>query len=238
MISDVGGMDGVSGLDVELEYEGNKDGRKKRTYPILLWLFLGGSVLGFILEGIWHMISWGGWASHSATVWGPFCIIYGIAAALLYVLANFICNKNLAVQFVICAVTGSSLEYLASLFQEVCFGSTSWDYSYQPFNIGGRVSLKMTLLWGILGVMFVRFAFPFLSSLLTKLQGRGWNAFCIGSTLFMIVNLIVTSVAVLRWGERIDFEPASNMVEEIFDDVYDDDRMEEIFPNMNFGNKE
>jgi hypothetical protein len=70
------------------------------------------------------------------------------------------------------------------------------------------------------------------------MQGRGWNAFCIGSTLFMIVNLIVTSVAVLRWGERIDAEPASNMVEEIFDDVYDDDRMEEIFPNMNFGNKD
>ncbi|MBQ8345061.1 MAG: hypothetical protein IJY42_02210, partial [Clostridia bacterium] len=44
------------------------------TYLDLFWLFLFGSVLGFLLEGVWSIFKRGQWDNHSATVWGPFCI--------------------------------------------------------------------------------------------------------------------------------------------------------------------
>lgn len=215
----------------------SKSQARRITYPTLFWLFLIGSVIGFILEGLWAITQRGGWENHSATVWGPFCIIYGIAAAALYCLSMLLKGKNILTQFLVCALAGSALEYFASLFQEICFGSTSWNYSDQFLNIGGRVSLKMTLIWGILGVIFTRYIFPVFRKVLQKMHGNYWNILCILMSIFMTVNLLVTSCAVLRWRRRLNSDealPVSNPMEEFLDENYGNDEMSEIFPNMMF----
>ena len=125
------------------------------TYSSLFWLFMLGSIIGFILEGLWSILCGRGWENHSATVWGPFCIVYGLGAVALYVAAAFINTRPLPLQFAVCGILGSAVEYFSSAVQELCFGSTSWDYSDQFLNIGGRVSLKMTLIWGFLGIAVV-----------------------------------------------------------------------------------
>lgn len=206
------------------------------SYRSMFWLFIIGSVLGFVLEGIWHIIRKGSWESHSATVWGPFCIIYGIAAMALYAGAIFLKDKNIISQFAVCALAGSMIEYFSSLFQELCFGSISWNYSKQMFNIGGRISLRMTILWGMLGVAFIKILFPLLVKFLAKTQKRGWDISCICFSIFMGVNLLVTSAAVLRWGERLEKpnELPKNSMEAFLDERFDNERMEEIFPNMVF----
>ncbi|MBO5022903.1 MAG: putative ABC transporter permease [Clostridia bacterium] len=209
------------------------------SYNSMFCIFMIGSILGFILEGIWHIIRKGSWESHSATVWGPFCIIYGIAAAVLYVGAIFLKDKNILLQFAVCAFAGSFIEYFSSLFQEFCFGSVSWNYSKQFFNIGGRISLRMTILWGILGVAFVRILFPLIVSLLDLINKDKWNVYCICLSVFMGINLFLTSIAVLRWGERIGnpVDTPSNAVEAFLDERFDDERMSETFPNMVFKDK-
>lgn len=209
------------------------------NYNSIFCIFMIGSVLGFILEGIWHIIRKGSWESHSATVWGPFCIIYGIAAAVLYIGAIFLKDKNIALQFAVCAVAGSAIEYFSSLFQEACFGSVSWNYSKQFMNIGGRVSLRMTVLWGILGVAFIRILFPVMVRFLAYVRGRKWSVSCICLSVFMGINLVLTSIAVLRWGERMDPRSAipANSVEKFLDERFDDERMSETFPNMVFKDK-
>ncbi len=209
------------------------------TYNSMFCIFMIGSVIGFILEGIWHIIRKGSWESHSATVWGPFCIIYGIAAAVLYVGAIFLKGKNIAVQFAVCAFAGSLIEYFSSLFQEACFGSVSWNYSKQFMNIGGRVSLRMTVLWGVLGVAFIHILFPVMVKFLVCVRGYKWNVSCICLSVFMGINLVLTSIAVLRWGERMENPPAvpTNSVERFLDERFDDERMSETFPNMVFKDK-
>lgn len=57
------------------------------TYCSLFWLFLFGSVAGFILEGFWCILQKGAWESHSSTVLGLFCIIYGFGAAVVYLIS-------------------------------------------------------------------------------------------------------------------------------------------------------
>lgn len=204
----------------------------------MLWLFLFGSVIGFILEGIWCIITKGAWENHAATVWGPFCIIYGIAAMLLYALSFQLKKIHMAWQFVICTLVGTGIEYFSSLFQELCFGSTSWNYANHFLNLGGRVSLRMALMWGILGIAFVKFVFPLLARLLQKTRGRGGQIACICATVFMVINLLLTVCAVGRWSERIEDKPASNRWEEFLDERFDDARMRKTFPNMDFKNSE
>ena len=207
----------------------------KVTYSSLFWLFLFGSVSGFILEGLWCILRKGAWESHSATVWGPFCIIYGFGAVAVYLISTALKRKNLPLQFALFSVAGALVEYFGSLFQEIVFGSTSWDYSSHFLNIDGRVSLQMTLIWGILGITFVRFAFPSLVRLLGKMEGGFWRIGCVALSVFMAVNLLLSAAAVMRWKDRLtDGAPASNAFEQFLDETYDNDTMEKNYPNMKF----
>lgn len=206
----------------------------KISYQNLFWLFMMGSVAGFMIEGVWCVLRKGAWESHSATVWGPFCIVYGFGAIAVYMMACVLKKKNYAVQFIWFAVAGSVIEFFSSLFQECCFGSTSWNYSKHILNIGGRVSLQMSLAWGALGILFVRLLFPPLNYLFAKMRRKYWRILCIFATTFMAVNLIVSAAAVMRWSKRIAQEPAANKVEQFLDDTYDNGTMERLYPNMVF----
>ena len=130
---------------------GKEAGGFKADYATLFWLFMFGSVAGFVLEGLWCVITDGHWESHTATVWGPFCIIYGIGAVAVCLLSGLLREKSLPVQFAAFSASGAAVEFFGSLFQELCFGSVSWDYSGHLLNLGGRVSLKMALMWGRAG---------------------------------------------------------------------------------------
>lgn len=206
----------------------------KIRYATLFWLFCFGSIAGFVLEGLWCVLMKGHWESHSATVWGPFCIIYGIGAVAVYLLSIALWNKNLLLQFAAFTFSGAAVEYFGSLFQELCFGSVSWDYSAHALNLGGRVSLKMALMWGVLGILFMRLVFPFLNRVFKKMKGQGWQIACIGMTVFMVFNLLTSAAAVTRWHTRMEGGTATNAVVQWLDDTYDDQTMERLFPNMEF----
>lgn len=147
------------------------------SYPIrystLFWLFMLGSVAGFVLEGLWCVLCKGHWEHHSATVWGPFCLIYGIGAVAVYLLSVVLKSKNLLVQFGVFTVYGAAVEYFGSLFQELCFGSVSWDYSEHMLNLGGRVSLKMAFMWGGAGYCVYAVCLPLDQPPVGKDEGNG-----------------------------------------------------------------
>lgn len=222
---------GKQAVDNSTSVKGDK---KNFTYSALFWLFLFGSIAGFLFEGVWCVFRKGHWENHSALVWGPFCIVYGIGAVAVYLLSGCLNKKNWVLQFLAFSLSGGMVEYFTGLFQELVFGSISWDYSKHWLNIGGRVSLKMALLWGVLGILFVHFIYPYLRRLLNKCRGRISKIACIILTVFMAANLLVSSVAVLRWRERTNDMPPSNKVEEILDQFYDDETMKEIYTNMRF----
>lgn len=211
-----------------------KDVNHNVAYPTLFWLFLFGSIAGFLFEGVWCVFRKGHWESHSSLVWGPFCIVYGIGAIAVYLLSCCLNKKNMPLQFLALSLSGGMVEYFTGLFQDLAFGSVSWDYSKHWLNIGGRVSLKMALLWGVLGILFLYCIYPHLHRLLNKIRGQTAKIICIILTIFMAVNILVSSAAVLRWRERINNMLPSNQVEELLDQFYDNEALEEIYPNMRF----
>lgn len=233
-------MDNVPTMDrstipLPVEVKEEKPASNKITYNTLFWLFIFGSVIGFFLEGIWSIYKRGAWENHAATVWGPFCIIYGVGAAAVYVISALTENKNLFLRFALFAASGTLVEFLFSLFQELLFGSTSWNYSKHFMNIDGRVSLDMTLIWGILGTLFSEFAFRRLKRLFDRTKTKSWRTVCAVLSVFMVVNLLFTSAAVLRWrSRRTEGTPAKNRVEHYLDENYDNDAMKMLFPNLRF----
>ena len=207
---------------------------KRLRYADLFWIFMTGSILGFLIEGIWCILRKGAWENHAATVWGPLCLVYGIGAAVLYIMGMRSRTWRPMQQFWLCALAGTVVEYLTSLFQEMVFGSRSWDYSSHIIHLNGRVSLRMAMMWGLLGMMFIRLILPALQRMLLRMQGSGWHAACTVLSCWMVINLLLTGAALMRWAERQQGEAPGNCVEQALDARFDDTRMEALFCNMTF----
>ena len=203
-------------------------------YENFFWVFFFGSILGFIIEGLWHTVLTGEWVDHSATVVGPFCTVYGVGAVAAFLVARILPRRAVGLQFVAFALAGGAVEYFTSLFQESTFGSVSWDYSSHTLNLGGRVSAQMALMWGFLGMVFVGLIYPSLYKLLQRMHTQRWHIFCIACSAFMAFNLFVSASAILRWKERQQDLPPSSSWETYLDNTYPDSRMEYVYCDMHF----
>lgn len=223
-----------------------EDSRETRSFNashglyMLFWMFLLGSILGFVLEGLWSLVYWGKWARHAGVVWGPFCQIYGLGLVAMYIAVSMMPMRSMPLwkillsQFMVCAVAGSLVEYLVSLFQEIGFGSISWDYSDQKWNIGGRISVGMTFVWGAAGLVCIYGICPLMRRCIKKIQGHGGYVVTWAMIVFMCINLAVSAAAIGRWHERSESIPPRTSLGTMLDEKFDDERMENLFPNMQF----
>ena len=73
--------------------------------------------------------------------------------------------KELLKIFMASFVLGGVLEYLFSYFYERYIGIAPWDYSNIPFNFNGRTSLIHCIFWGIVGILFMKVIYPYISNL-------------------------------------------------------------------------
>lgn len=204
------------------------------TFHRLVELFLIGSVVGFLIEGVWAYVRVGHWENHAATVWGPFCPIYGVGAVVVFILSTYLEDKNIVVRFVVYSIAGTMVEYFGSLFQEVFFNSISWNYKSQFLNIDGRVSLMMAMIWGLLGLLFIGYIYKPLRLLFEKVEEKHVNGIVVILSLFMALNLVITALAINRWQDRINNKPPSNTIDRYIDHQFNDQYMEEVFHNLKF----
>ena len=135
-------------------------------------------------------------------------------------------------------IVGSAVEYICSWGQELVLGSRSWDYSNMPFNLNGRICLLYSIFWGILGVLWIKNIYPRMAKWILKIPNRAGKIITWLLVAFMIANIVMTSLSLARWVERIQDKPASNGIENWLDDHFPDERMEKIFANMEFGKKD
>lgn len=211
-----------------------KESQITRTVFEWFWLLVIGSVLGFILEGIWCVFTKGHWENHSALIYGPFCVIYGVGMLFMYLVAKRYENKKMWIQSILFLIAGSLVEYFLSFLQELIFGSVSWDYSDRFMNINGRICLKMSLIWGTLGIVFAKFIYPHLNELLSKLFCPAVKAVTAVFFIFILANVLITVIAVDRWHMRSAGVNPETSFGIWVDEHYDDERMKSVFSNMTF----
>ena len=195
----------------------------------IFWLFMIGCVFGCVFEMLNHFIHYGNWVSRRGLIYGPLNPVYGLGLVAFVVFLSKV--KNPVLIFILGMLLGGGCEYLCSLIQEKVFGTISWDYSHQLFNIGGRTSLKYMLIWGVLALLVMRVIYPFLSNLIEKISVRTGNLLTIILIVFMIADIIISITACLRQSERANGLEPSNKVEVFLDKHYPDKRLNTIFEN-------
>ena len=198
----------------------------------LFYLFVIGSFIGTVLETIWAFIIDGNFQVRVGLVYGPFIPVYGGGACFLTLVLYKLYKLNDTLIFVISAVVGASFEYFCSWFQETLFGTVSWDYSDTPLNFNGRTNLMYALIWGFLGLVWVRFLYPWLARLIEKIPKRAGGVMTAVLVIFMSFNAFMSCAAVYRWQDRAENPIAENSFVRYIDRHFDDEKMNFLFPGM------
>lgn len=204
------------------------------TFYKLFWVFFIGCFAGVVLETIYCLIQRGHYESRVGLIYGPFNLVYGIGALCLSGALYQFRNRGRVFSFVGGFVVGSVVEYACSWFQEVCFGSTSWDYSNMPYNLNGRICLLYSIFWGILGIFWIKDIYPRMAKWILKIPNKVGKPLTWVLLVFMVFNSVMTLFTSLRWTARREGIEPRNAFEAYLDKHYPDERMQKIFANAEF----
>ena len=185
---------------------------------IIFWVFIIGSILGYIFEMIVVLFQKGYFESRQGLIYGPFTPVYGIGGIVYYIVFKLIKTREKSKVFLISMLLGGITEYLCSYIQEKAFGTISWDYSYLLFNINGRTSLLHCTYWGIAGILYITYIEPFVDKLKQKLDKN-------------TLKIATSCVATDRQTERRNNIACENKLDIFLDKYYPDEYMDHIFAN-------
>lgn len=208
-------------------------GEKQLTYDKLFWLFILGSILGVIIEGVFCLVTRGHWESHVVSVIGAFNILYGLGAVLFYVGAVALKEKHIAIRTLIMTLAATVLELLCGLLLKNSLGMRAWNYENHFMNYKGLICIGFSLAWGLAAFAFC-LLYPRINLFLDKFKGRGWHIACVAMSIFMAFNLYITAVSIVRWSERHYGIAATSSFETDLDTQMPDEWMQARFMDWQF----
>ena len=128
--------------------QATKQKKKFKIFGYTIWrilaYFIIYSVLGYIIETLFGIVTKGTWESRQSFLYGPFCGIYGLGAVIMILsLQHF--NQNNNRLFWGGFIVGSIIEYVVSWIGEVILNVKWWDYSNMPLNLNGRICVFFSI---------------------------------------------------------------------------------------------
>ena len=235
-----------------------KEKKHIKIAGITLWrivaYFIIYSVVGFIIETIFGVLTKGVLESRKSFLYGPFCSIYGLGAVLMILpLQRF--KKNNYTLFTAGFVIGSIIEYLVSLIGELIFHIKWWDYSDQILNLNGRICVQFSLFWGLLAIYLMsdinKRVDKLIDFLKKKISMGILKTAVVLVSIFLAFDLGITAYALQMFTIRIVYDNNLNVankqyIDEQYEKIYvkdtkqkefilkyfDDEKMIKTFPNI------
>lgn len=204
---------------------------KKLIYHFI-WLFLVGAILGFIFETSWHFIKNGELINKQGLWYGPFKPIYGLGLVLITAILYKIKDKNPLLIFLVGLITGSLFEYLTSIFQEVVFGTYTWNYSSFNMNLNGRIYLPYCIVWGVISYIWMKYGFNLYLKIFNRYYNKKFRIISLIILVFMLYNSFISWVITDRYATRSKNFPPQNKLEEILDKYYPNEVIQKRFPKL------
>ena len=248
------------------ETQENTNIKKKKKLTIngisiwrILAYFIIYSVLGYIIETIYGMITKGVWESRQSFLYGPFCGIYGLGAVVMIICLHKFPRKFNAL-FIGGFIVGSIVEYVVSFVGEMLLGVKWWDYSNMPLNINGRICVYFSVFWGFLGIYLIASLNPKVDKIIDWVKSKfktykALKTFVMTVFILLMIDCISTAFAIefflVRMIVQNDIDVANKeAVIEQYDKIYGnkklskfiyqfwgDKKMIRTFPNLKVKDK-
>lgn len=219
---------------------------EKKSFTILgvsIWrifaYFIIYSVIGYIIETLFGMVTKGVWESRQSFLYGPFCAIYGLGAVVMILALKYF-NKNYNTLFIGGFIVGSIVEYIVSWYGDVFLNVKWWDYSDMPLNINGRICVFFSLFWGFLAIYLMAYANPRVDRLINKIKGKfalkKLKVITMIIIVFMFVDCVLTGIAIKLFMVRKVHEYDLNVsnkeeIEEVYNVVYGNEDLNNLVTN-------
>lgn len=164
----------------------------------ILAYFIIYSVLGYIIETIFGIITKGTWESRQSFLYGPFCGIYGLGAVIMILSLQYF-NQNNNRLFWGGFLVGSIIEYVVSWIGEILLNVKWWDYSNMPLNLNGRICVFFSIFWGLLAIYLMSYINPRVDRLInwikSKISINKLKVITLGVTIFLFIDCVLTGYA-------------------------------------------
>lgn len=195
----------------------------------IFWIFIIGSIFGFLAEMIYATVYTRALVIRQGLIYGPFVQVYGMGAVAYYLLITKIKEPREA--FFAGMIMGGIVEYLCSFFQEIFFGTISWDYGQMFFNLNGRTSLLYCVYWGIMAIAFLKIIYPWLEKIEPLIYKKSVRIFTLFFMIFMTFDIAISCMAVARQQERHKNLEPKNQIDVFLDKAYPDEYLDMIYNN-------
>lgn len=225
------------------------EGYIKLNYFNLFWVFFVCSVLGLILEEVWHMVvvDPGVYQDRAGMLFGPFSPIYGFGAALMTMALNRFYKKNPLIIFLVSALIGGAFEVFVGWFMQTSFGVVSWSYSHirlfgmpDPIAVltGGRTCTPFACMWGLGGLIWIKVLLPRLLKLINMIPWKRLHSATVILTAVMLIDGVMTLQSLDYWYQRVNGTVRNIPVAQFYDKHFDNEYMENRFQSMTMSPKD
>lgn len=134
-------------------------------------------------------------------------------------------------------VLGGAYEYVCSVFTEMVFGAVFWNYSKAAVQPGRTNQSAVLFLLGHCQRGMDQRRLSELSDLIDRIPKKAGHICAWLLAVFMIMNMVISSAAVIRYTER-NCEPTAtvtdNKMAQLIDERFPDERMVKRYPYMRF----
>ena len=213
----------------KIEIEENKIKKLLDFLIRIFWVFIIGSIFGFFAEMLYTLVYTRTLQIRQGLVYGPFVQVYGMGAVAYYILISNVKDSKKA--FFYGMIMGGALEYLCSFFQEIFFGTISWDYSDLFMNLNGRTSLLYCVYWGIIAVAFLKIIYPWFEKVDHYIYEKNFRIITIFMVMFMTFDITISCMAADRQQQRRNNIPAKNNIDIFLDKHYPDEFLNRVYNN-------
>lgn len=225
------------------------EGYIKLNYFNLFWVFFVCSVLGLILEEVWHMVvvDPGVYQDRAGMLFGPFSPIYGFGAVLMTMALNRFYKKNPLIIFLVSALIGGAFEVFVGWFMQTSFGVVSWSYSHirlfgmpDPIAVltGGRTCTPFACMWGLGGLIWIKILLPRLLKLINMIPWKRRYSATVILTAVMLIDGVMTLQSLDYWYQRVNGTVRNIPVAQFYDKHFDNEYMENRFQSMTMSPKD
>ena len=171
------------------------------TFHEIFWYFVVYSALGWGLEVCFCSVDTGKFVNRGFLN-GPVCPIYGFGMVLVCAALGPV-SGSLPALFLGGMLLTSALELAGGWALKKLFHTTWWDYSDQPFNLGGYICLKFSLAWGVCVVFAVRVIHPIVAGFVAGVPHTLSLVLGVLCTLLFAVDITATVADILRLDETL-----------------------------------
>ena len=169
-----------------------------------IYFFIIGAFAGWLLECVFKFVA-KSYDRAPGILNTPFCILYGLGTVVLSKVINRV-TDNVMILFILSMVVLSVMEYVTFVILKKIYNVQLWSYDNMTFNLDEKVCLEFSLIWGLLGALYIKYLLPILSNFFVMAQGLAFTVALYLLFVIILADFIYSSYLLMKEKKQLQTE--------------------------------